>query len=261
MKRGWLAVGAFSALTLVTGTPAMAASENSLGKLLYLATGIVIPNNGNNWVNRDGASEWTGQTVTAVEVTAADGLFYQGGGLFQAGQGTSAKLGNISGNTDLALVNYKDGNTGTQGTIFAAGASLGSSNTFNPIGNPFAMAATKSGVFSSTKVSDSNPVGIGALIFRATQDSSGSDNNVDGGFSVAGTSVLDGDYLIGWEDSLVGDPNIGTDSRTGVKGDYQDYIVSMHFDAPIPEPAFYQMSALLVLGGAGVVRMRRRKSA
>lgn len=28
--------------------------------------------------------------------------------------------------------------------------------------------------------------------------------------------------------------------------------------SPIPEPAFYQMSALLLLGGAGVMRMRRR---
>lgn len=30
-------------------------------------------------------------------------------------------------------------------------------------------------------------------------------------------------------------------------------------DAPIPEPAFYQMSALLLLGGLGALRMRRRK--
>jgi len=148
-----------------------------------------------------------------------------GGGTFPGvSSAATLSVGKIAGfGANTSLKYYTPNNTATLFNVNLNG-------TTN-VTNPFAFAiknTVNAGGFTFYQQDAANPVGSKqAKIYKDTFDT----------------------YWIGFEDIAL---NNGSDA------DYNDFVFSAVL-TPIPEPAFYQMAGLLIAGGVGFVRLRRRK--
>lgn len=289
-------------LSLAVSLPAHAElTEYSLGKLIYLSTGVILPNTDNNWVNRDGTDEFTFSVGTknadvAPSTTQPPGIYNNGE--FYVGNGSETlKIGAIAGfdpTTSLVSYNGTEASLTNINTVLGDGAAPGTSGALpgGSVVNPFKLGivdtarptADGGAFFLSTKTSDNIKFGstnqfvgsgpfVAAKVFLV-------DSNFDQGLGFtpgqdvvvpfnAGTktiktaTVKGGDYIIAFENRPDGngDPgakNSGALQTTPWTGDYNDMMLTASL-FPIPEPAFYQMGALCLLGGVGVLRFRRKK--
>lgn len=156
-------------------------------------------------------------------------------------QDTTISTNNTSSTTDILKIQvWSDGTsstdarfTATPGGSYAMSSGLSSTN----VPNAADSATFYSKIFDSGGSTVSSTVSLAGIITPSTPASVGS--------PVVGFTATDAKYSLYNEMNitLVGNSSANFNAATSV----------------VPEPAFYQLSALIGLGGLGLLRWRRRK--
>lgn len=128
--------------------------------------------------------------------------------------------------------------------------------------------------FLKANLTSTGYAGVQTAIWRIIQDGGGQITTTLGGKTLNTGSdaaiIASANYYLTLadphKDQVLSDSLWVQSGSNGKDGDYrsqdhkQDFVYTT-LDAPIPEPAFYQATALVALSGFGLLRMRRRKSA